>query len=110
MAELSFQKHLCHIYRQIGDDGRSNDIALNFGLATDVNALFVEAPNLDGFFTGRYYPILEHPGLLVKFKLVFHLRAAVDQANATIQLKKALSIKENEGSRKKLEEIEGTEK
>lgn len=30
-----------------------------------------------------------------------------DQANAAIQLKKALAIKENEGSRKKLEEIEG---
>lgn len=30
-----------------------------------------------------------------------------DQANATIQLKKALAIKENEGSRKKLEEIKG---
>ncbi len=33
-----------------------------------------------------------------------------DQANATIQLKKALAIKENEGSRKKLEDLEGAEK
>ena len=33
-----------------------------------------------------------------------------DQANATIQLKKALAIKENEGSRKKLEDLEGAGK
>jgi len=33
-----------------------------------------------------------------------------DKTNAAIQLKKALAIKENEGSRKKLEEIEGDEK
>jgi tetratricopeptide (TPR) repeat protein len=33
-----------------------------------------------------------------------------DKVNAIIQLKKALAIKENEGSRKKLEELEGVKK
>ena len=51
-GELSIQKHLCHIYRQIGDDGRSDAIALHFGLEADVNTLFVEFPDLNGFFDG----------------------------------------------------------
>jgi hypothetical protein len=39
-----------------------------------------------------------------------YLIATGDKANAIIQLKKALAIQENEGSRKKLTDLEGAKK
>ncbi|WP_353482857.1 alpha/beta hydrolase-fold protein [Haliscomenobacter sp.] len=103
---IKFQNHYANLSKKMGFTMKPDEMEINYmGYDFLGRKLYKTAGSLFKLNVD-YYP----ESFNVYDSYADYLIATGDKANAIIQLKKALAINENEGSRKKLTDLEGAKK
>jgi predicted alpha/beta superfamily hydrolase len=103
---IKFQNHYANLSKKMGYTMKPDEMEINYmGYDFLGRKVYKTAESLFKLNI-TYYPESHN----VYDSFADYLIATGDKANAMIQLKKALAIKENEGSRKKLTELETAKK